>query len=92
MSDTVQNGKGDKKRPTNEAAYSEGWDRIFGKKKDLRTSDEWCNHFKVIVLDPDGWNREDLANSWAERISEDEFQRRLVQSTTMGRPESEGGL
>ncbi len=27
-------GKGDKRRPGDDAAYCDGWDRIFGKKKD----------------------------------------------------------
>ncbi len=27
-------GKGDKRRPGSDKAYAEGWERIFGKKKD----------------------------------------------------------
>ena len=27
-------GKGDKQRPTDKKKFDEGWDRIFGKKKD----------------------------------------------------------
>ena len=39
-------GKGDKRRPTDEAAFSEGWDRVFGNKEqdatdgDSRDSDD----------------------------------------------------
>ena len=27
------NGKGSKRRPTDEKAYAENWERVFGKKK-----------------------------------------------------------
>ena len=29
-----QNGKGDKKRPTDQKKWDRGWTRIFGKKKE----------------------------------------------------------
>ena len=30
-------GKGSKQRPTDKKKFDEGWDRIFGKKKDEQT-------------------------------------------------------
>lgn len=30
-----QNGKGDKRRPGKPGAYETGWDRIFGRKKEI---------------------------------------------------------
>jgi hypothetical protein len=45
------------------------------------TSSEWEIALDVLVVDPDGWDRMDLAESWAEHITEDEFKRRLMEST-----------
>ena len=61
-------------------AYAEGWDRIFGKK----SAEEWLalpkySHYDVI--DPDGWDRANFDESWAEKITEDEFLTRLHRST-----------
>lgn len=50
----------------------------------LRSSDQWLAQEQfagVEVYDPDGWNRRDFANSWAEHISEEEFVKRLCIST-----------
>jgi len=33
-------GKGDTRRPTDEAAYADGWDRIFGVKDGVRSMHE----------------------------------------------------
>ena len=48
-------------------------------------SDSWMElkYPGKIVLDPDGWDRTDFINSWAELITEDEFDYRYVQSTVM---------
>lgn len=40
MSDTVQNGKGSKRRPGSLKAYEDGWERIWGKKSPTVTSDK----------------------------------------------------
>jgi len=37
----------------------------------------------VIVADPDGWDRRNLAASMAEPITLDEFKQRLARSTHM---------
>lgn len=50
----------------------------------LKTADEWLAEpaYKGIeVYDPDGWDRQNFTASWAERISEAEFNLRLVAST-----------
>lgn len=49
---------------------------------DLRTSEEWDKICKVTVLDPDGWDRRNYHMSWyGEKITREEFERRLVNST-----------
>ena len=35
------------------------------------------------VLDPDGWDRKNFEESWAEEITEAEFNKRLVASTVV---------
>lgn len=45
------------------------------------TSSEWEVALDVLVLDPDGWDRRNLEESWSELITEAEFQRRLMIST-----------
>lgn len=51
---------------------------------DIRlTSSEWEIALDVLVLDPDGWDRSNLAESWAELITENEFKSRLVTSTVL---------
>lgn len=69
MSDTVQNGKGDKRRPGNHEAYGEGHDRIFGKKqkatitiKDL-ASDETIK-LKGEIIENDGPSESGRNDSW----------------------------
>lgn len=55
-----------------------------------KTADEWLATPRwagVKVLDADGWDRARFADSWAERITEDEFNRRLMQSTCQMPPE-----
>ena len=58
----------------------------------LRTSNEWWHDHEwrdiMCILDPDGWDRENMHFSWyVERISEDEFERRLLISTLTPRKE-----
>lgn len=54
-------------------------------KQGLRTSEEWQKVCKVIVYDPDGWDRssqEAFRRSWyEEEITREEFERRLGPST-----------
>jgi hypothetical protein len=45
------------------------------------TSSEWEIVFDVLVVDPDGWDRSNLADSWAELIEEGEFKARLMNSS-----------
>lgn len=50
----------------------------------MMSSPEWLmqpDYDGVVVLDPDGWDRKNFAASWSERITEAEFNRRMVAST-----------
>lgn len=57
----------------------------------LKTSEEWLNDKSfegLIILDYDGWNRnpKDWEYSWyQQKITKDEFERRLCQSTIQWR-------
>jgi len=63
-----------------------------------KSSIEWANEKKIyisqrgsitlddaqiVVMDPDGWNRQDLTNSYNELIDEAEFNNRLTMSTCL---------
>lgn len=50
----------------------------------LQPADEWLKDPKykgLVVLDPDGWDRQNFKASWAEKITRGEFERRVVVST-----------
>jgi len=50
----------------------------------LRTAEEWLaqpQYAGITVLDPDGWDRRNYEESWNEKISENEFGKRLGVST-----------
>ena len=52
---------------------------------ELKTSDQWQILCKTKVLDPDGWDRKNFQYSWhEEKISRNEFERRLLFSTVEG--------
>ena len=42
---------------------------------------EWVDLTGVVILDPDGWDRQNMAASWTERITIDEFKVRASRST-----------
>jgi hypothetical protein len=44
----------------------------------------------VIVKEPDGWNRADFERSWAEPITEFEFEQRVSRSTVQWIEQSDG--
>lgn len=48
---------------------------------ELKTSSEWEAELGILVLDPDGWDRRRLPDSWAEFITRAEFNARLFSST-----------
>ena len=49
---------------------------------ELKTSEEWSKLCKHIVLDEDGWDRENFQYSWhEERITREEFEKRFLSST-----------
>lgn len=76
-------GKGSTPRPLSVpySVYADNWSSIDMRKK--LTSEEWCKLKKVIVYDPDGWDRspEGWKKSWNEKITEEEFEKRLDKST-----------
>lgn len=47
----------------------------------LQDSDAWCKAKGLKVHDPDGWDRKNLAESWFELITEEEFETRCSSST-----------
>jgi hypothetical protein len=54
------------------------------KKLVLKTSKVWQKKFedKIVVLDPDGWDRQNFEKSWnKDKISEFEFKERCRKST-----------
>ena len=54
--------------------------------EELKPSEEWQKLYPdIVVLDPDGWDREDFTNSWNEKISLQEYEYRLVRSTCTGK-------
>jgi hypothetical protein len=48
---------------------------------ELKSTDEWLKDYPVVILDPDGWDRKNLAESWKEKITFEEFSRRVLYST-----------
>jgi hypothetical protein len=52
-----------------------------------KTSSEWEIVLGVLVLDPDGWDRKQLPESWAEFITEEQFRARCAVSTITIDPE-----
>lgn len=51
---------------------------------DLLSAAEWLAlppYDKLKVVDPDGWDRSNFDASWSEKISEGEFNRRLMSSS-----------
>lgn len=50
-----------------------------------RASVDWQERCKIIVLDPDGWDRKNYNYSWnIEKITRKEFENRLLFSTCRG--------
>jgi hypothetical protein len=47
------------------------------------TSQEWCDRQQVFIIDADGWRDDPM--SWGRRITEAEFNSRLLHSTIMHR-------
>ncbi|KKL46728.1 hypothetical protein LCGC14_2342690, partial [marine sediment metagenome] len=49
-----------------------------------KSAEEWLASTKYIgvtILDPDGWNRKNFEASWAEKITQEEFEKRVAAST-----------
>lgn len=58
--------------------------------ENLKTSQEWerlvPSEFKLVIMDPDGWNRKNFQYSfYEEKITKNEFLNRLMSSTIMGK-------
>ena len=58
--------------------------------EELKTSEDWSKIFNnVIVLDPDGWERNNFQFSWFEElITERVYTNRLLPSTTILRDDT----
>lgn len=52
---------------------------------ELKTSQEWqAIYAEIVILDPDGWDRENFEYSWKEElITEDDYFKRSSVSTCM---------
>jgi len=49
-----------------------------------KTSKEWSKELKVVVLDPDGWDRKNYNYSFnCEKITLEEFNKRVESSTVI---------
>jgi len=49
-----------------------------------KNAEEWLaepQYAGVTILDPDGWDRKNYEESWAEEITREEFEKRLVRCT-----------
>jgi hypothetical protein len=56
----------------------------------LKSSHGWlADREGLVLMDPDGWDRENLEASMAELITKDEFELRLMMSTSMVQRETE---
>jgi len=54
------------------------------KKEIKKTSSEWIKEVGYIILDPDGWDRNNFDFSFnKEKITNEEFKKRLNASTVM---------
>lgn len=47
----------------------------------LRSSEIWAQVTGIIVMDPDGWDRQNFEVSWSEPITIAEFKHRVWMST-----------
>lgn len=52
---------------------------------ELMTPEQWEEHFNVMVIDPDGWDRANLDEDWAKPITGREFEMKLMASTAVHR-------
>jgi hypothetical protein len=46
-----------------------------------KTSAQWSRWCNVTIIDPDGWDRKNFTESWNEKITKEEFRRRVYMST-----------
>ena len=59
--------------------------------KDKKNAEGWLatdRYAGVTVLDPDGWDRKNFVQSWAEELTLEEFDERLLQCTVQILPTS----
>lgn len=54
---------------------------ITGPDMTLRNADEWCKILDVTIMDADGWDKKNFDESWAEKITRQEFVDRGFRST-----------
>lgn len=82
-------------KPQREAAHSHFGEYGYCEEnkvcqEDLKTSLEWLDEDEfnqIIIMDPDGWDRSNYKYSFEEeKISKNEFNKRLMYSTCMTQP------
>jgi hypothetical protein len=49
---------------------------------ELHNSSEWAKILDVTIMDADGWDRRNFDESWAEKITREEFESRAGRSTS----------
>jgi hypothetical protein len=59
--------------------------------EELKTSAQWQELLsEIIIVDPDGWDRDNFQFSWYEElITEGEYNRRMIYSTCRGKYKNE---
>ena len=76
-----QAGKGPEiRKGANLQAYWDNYDSIFRRK----TWQEWAEEYKVVIIDPDGFDRTDPNKKYSRK----EFEKGLPYCTTLGRKSS----
>lgn len=63
--------------------FKRGLRKLLGSLGIKMSSDQWYDLSpELVILDPDGWDRENFTRSWYhEKITLDEFEDRVIQST-----------
>lgn len=78
----------DRKIVLSDVAGSSGLLRVKIDPNTTLNSDAWCELLGVQIMDPDGWDRKNMSESWSECITRDEFIRRVRISTIKSLPGS----
>lgn len=61
--------------------YQKAPDEFNESGEQIRSSPEWSSRLRVTILDADGWDRMNFQESWNEKITQNEFNERMIRST-----------